>query len=124
MVARESSWLVTWMGCAGLECDASAVCGDDEYVAVNDPLRTSARGLQAGVAQDCPEYDSGLGEGEGGADASSGSAAEGDPGVGAGACVQEPLGAEGEWVGVELGAAVYERYVGDDHRAAGDRQPG
>lgn len=104
----------------GLECDASAACGYDEYVAVRDSLWALVGGFDAGVAEDCPEYDSGLGEGEGGADASSGSAAEGDPGLGAGAGVQEPLGAEGERVGVELGTAVHERYVRDDHRAARD----
>jgi hypothetical protein len=120
VVARESVWVVVGVGCAGLEGDASAACGYDEYVAVGDSLWALVGGFDAGVAEDCPEHDSRLGKGKGGADASSGSAAEGNPGVGPGACAQEPLGAEGERVGVDLGAAVYERYVGDDHGAAWD----
>ena len=103
-----------------MECDASAACGYDEYVAVRDSLWALVGGFDAGVAEDCPEYDSGLGEGERGADASSGSAPEGDPRVGAGASVKETLGAECEWVGVDLGTAVHERYVWGDHGAAGD----
>lgn len=38
MVAQKSMWMVVGLGCAGLECDASAACGDDEYIAVRDPL--------------------------------------------------------------------------------------
>ena len=62
----------------------------------------------------------GFEQGEGGAEAASGSAAEGDPGVGAGAGVEEALGAEGEWVGVEVGAAVEECDVRDGERAGRD----
>ena len=87
MLAWESVWLVAGLGYAGLQCDASTACGYDEHVAMGDSLWTLVRGFQAGVAEDCPEYDSGLGEGERGADASSGSAAEGNPGVGPGAAV-------------------------------------
>lgn len=119
MVAR-GGFAVVGVRCASLECDAPAACRDDEYVAVGDSLCSLVGGFEACVAEDGLEYDSGLGEGERGADTSSGSAAERYPGVGAGASVKETLGTEGERVRVELGSAVYERYVGDDHRATRD----
>lgn len=62
MVARKSMWMVVGVGCAVLEGDASAACGYDEYVAVGDSLWTAVGGFEAGVAEDCLEYDSGLGE--------------------------------------------------------------
>jgi hypothetical protein len=111
--------LLARRGCAGLECDACAVCGHDEYVAVGDSLWSLVGGFQAGVAEDCSQDDSCLGEGEGGAEASSGSAAEGYPGVGAGAGAQEPLGAEGALVGVERAPRAGVGRHGDTRDAAG-----
>lgn len=61
MVAWEGVWLVVGLGCAALECDASTACGYDEYVAVGDSLWTLVGAFKAGVTEDRPEYDSGLG---------------------------------------------------------------
>ena len=56
------------------------------------------------LAQDDPHLELG----EGGADAAADAAAEGDPGVGVRAVLEEALGAEGEGLGVEVGAGVGE----------------
>ena len=124
MVARESMRAVVGVRRSELERDAPAAGRHDEHVAVRDPLRTPPRGLDADVAENCPEHDSGLGQREGGANASSRSAAERNPAIGAGTGIEESLRPKAEWFGIELGTTVHERDVRDDDGAAWMVSPG
>src|SRR6187397_2637803 len=92
-------------GWAAQEHAATAVGGHRD-VAQPHPLRSRVRRPQVGSREDRAEHDPHLVLGKGGADAAPYTAAEGNPVEATALSLQEPLGPELEWVGVDVLAVV------------------
>src|SRR4051812_25245206 len=82
------------------------ILGREGHVAADDLLGFGGCRTQLDLAQDRPKDDAHLELGEGGTDAAAGAAAKGDPAEGLRLLIEEALGPEPIWLGVDVGARV------------------